>query len=213
MVWDKDYNLHNMKNSLKQLYKYWIISCKKRQNEWNPEECPWILLDFCCTYLDWMQLWTWKEVKAKHKKYSFLNSAQSKSKISTWGCKNQHRVIFGVEIIFRERQMRWSTNVSLEDLCNKRAREDSRKGLLLCGPKKPVEGSGGVSNAIYSKNTIVFTMAMKYRFYVYKFSKLLKVKPQSFYRLFTEDFTQKISWKVSWKYAARTFGFYACHAS
>ena len=104
--------------------------------------------------------------------------------------------------------------MSLWKICATNERERTvGKDCCYAGPKKPVEGSGGISNAIYSKNTIVFTMAMKYRFYVYKFSKLLKVKPQSFYRLFTEDFTQKISWKVSWKYAARTFGFYACHAS
>ena len=40
------------------------------------------------------------------------------------------------------------------------------KDCCYAGPKKPVEGSGGISNAIYSETTIDFTMVMKYRFYL-----------------------------------------------
>ena len=45
-------------------------------------------------------------------------------------------------------------------------RGQQEKDCCYAGPKKPVEGSGGILNAIYSETTIDFTMVMKYRFYL-----------------------------------------------
>ena len=65
------------------------------------------------------------------------------------------------------------------------------KDCCYAGPKKPVEASGGISNAIYREITINFTMFMKYRFHVFK-SRKLKVKPQSFLLLSTQPMTSVV---------------------